>query len=509
MSLPDRNPNKPKLLTTAVLFIAGFGLFMFCRRSDFLPYIPATVVIAPVFILRFSRILPTRPAMAFTVLGFILAVNISLWGIFDMSDPLTGIAFNIVRSSLIGLLYALPYMIDRALVPRLGSGILSTLIFPLAATAVMFLSSLEGPLDGTQAKNVYGIGPLPILQIYALTGLWGFVFLWSWLASLSNHAWTHGAALRPTLAAAFLAGLATGGLYGYGTWRIANAPDTPTVRIASVVMAAGDLHPVSMEKLYTSRKTLPLEPGLAEIETATVEAASQGAQLVAFQEFALVVAEADIPIVKERAARLAADNGVWLALPFAWLPAEGKGENRHLLVDDTGAIRIDHQKRYLFGFGPFGESGAFTKGPGEIRSVESPFGRIAVAICRDASFPPMIRQAGRARAGLMMTGSHDFPVGLLRNDPYRAIENGMTHIRTTFNGISYAVDPYGRLLGEIDNGAGSASVLLVDVPSEGVPTLYARFGDWLGWLSIASVVLFLMAALLSGRATVSPERESP
>lgn len=76
-------------------------------------------------------------------------------------------------------------------------------------------------------------------------------------------------------------------------------------------------------------------------------------------------------------------------------------------------------------------------------------------------------------------------------------------------GISYAVDPYGRLLGKIDNDAGRTSVLLVDVPSEGVPTLYARFGDWLGWLSVASVVLFLMAALLSRRPTASPKMESP
>ncbi|MDQ2089369.1 carbon-nitrogen hydrolase family protein [Marimonas arenosa] len=490
---PERSPGITEPL---LLFFIGFGLFMFCRRSDFLPLIPATIIIAPIFILRFSRILPGGRAALLTALGFVLAINISLWGIFDMSDPLTGVAFNVVRSSLIGLLYAVPYWIDRAITPRLGDGLHTTLVFPVAATAIMFLATLEGPLDGTQAKNIYGIGPLPILQLYALTGLWGFVFLWSWLAALINFAWARGYALRPSLAALLLFAVPALALYGFGANRLATAPDVPQVRLASAVMAAGDIHPVSMEAIYETRKTVPLEQTLAVIEAMTAEAVAEGAKIVTFPEFALLVTEEERAIVETRAGRIAADNGIWLSLPYAWMADEGRGENRHLLIDDTGAIRIDHKKRYLFGYGPIGEAGAFSKGPGTVQTVDSPYGRISVAICRDLSFPQMIRQAGAAGADIMLTGSHDFPSGIVMNDPFRSVENGMTHVRTTFNGISYAMDPYGRLLSERDNGEGRSAIMYVDIPTRGTRTLYARFGDWLGWGSVGLTVLFGTTAIL-------------
>lgn len=99
----------------------------------------------------------------------------------------------------------------------------------------------------------------------------------------------------------------------------------------------------------------------------------------------------------------------------------------------------------------------------------------------------------------MLTGSHEFPKGITINDPYRSIENGFTMIRPTYDGITYAMDPYGHLLGQMDRGVGQAGILYVEVPTKGIRTLYVRFGDWLGWLSIAAVVLFGTAALLAGR----------
>jgi apolipoprotein N-acyltransferase len=148
---------------TAGLFVAGFGLFMFCRRSDFLPMIPAMIIVAPVFILRFSRVLPLWRSIGLTTVGFILAFNIALWGVFDMGDPVISLVFNIVRSTMIALLYAIPYWIDRAVTPRLGDGLRTTLVFPAAVTALMFLSSIVPPLNGTQAKNVFATAPLPLL----------------------------------------------------------------------------------------------------------------------------------------------------------------------------------------------------------------------------------------------------------------------------------------------------------------------------------------------------------
>ncbi|PFG62259.1 apolipoprotein N-acyltransferase [Thioclava sp. ES.031] len=499
MSIARGIGQKPSAVTASLLFVAGFGLFMFCRRSDFLPMIPAMIVVAPILILRFSRTLPFWRSVLLTTLGFVLAFNISLWGIFDMGDPKISLIFNIVRSTMIALLYVIPYWIDRAITPRLGNGLHTTLVFPAAVTALMFLSSIVPPLNGTQAKNVFATAPLPLLQIYALAGLWGFVFLWSWLAAMVNYAWERSFARRPTLVAGVALIAVFGALFAWGGVRLMTAPETPTVRVAAVVMPAEEGGPESMVQVFDDRMTSPYAPTMARIRAMTAEAAQDGAQIVAFNEFAIVVSADDNERARAEFARIAADNHVWLAIPYAWVPKTGKGENRQMLFDDTGNIRVDYQKRFLLGLGDMGETGVFVKGPEVIQTADSPFGRIAVAICRDMSFPRFALQAGRVGADIMLTGSHEFPKGITLNDPYRAVENGFTHIRPTYDGITYAMDPYGRILGQMDRGIGQAGIMMVDVPMEGVRTLYGRFGDWLGWLSVGLVGLFGMGAVIFGR----------
>jgi len=502
----EGSAHKREAWMIAGLFVAGFGLFMFCRRSDFLPMVPAMIIVAPVLILRLSRVLPLWRSIALTTLGFVLAFNISLWGIFDMGDPVLSLVFNVVRSTMIALLYAIPYWIDRAITPRLGDRLTTTLVFPAAVTALMFLSSIVPPLNGTQAKNVFATAPLPLLQIYALAGLWGFVFLWSWLAACINYAWERGFQRRATLAAGVALAVVFVGLFAYGGTRLLTAAKSSTVRVAAVVMPAEEGGPESMGQVFDERLTSPYELTMARLRSMTAEAARHGARIVAFNEFAIVVTAADNERARTEFSRIAAENHVWLAIPYAWVPETGKGANRHMLFDDTGAIKADYQKRFLLGLGDMGETAVFEKGAEIIQTADSPYGRIAVAICRDMSFPRFGLQAGRAGADLMLTGSHEFPKGITLNDPHRAIENGFTHIRPTYDGITYAVDPYGRVLGQMDRGIGEPGIMMVDVPTEGVRTLYARFGDWLGWVSVGLVVLFGMAAMWFARFREQPMR---
>ena len=47
-----------------------------------------------------------------------------------MGDPTLSLVFNVVRSTIIALYYALPYVFDRLVTPRLGKRLYSTLVFP-------------------------------------------------------------------------------------------------------------------------------------------------------------------------------------------------------------------------------------------------------------------------------------------------------------------------------------------------------------------------------------------
>jgi len=141
----------------------------------------------------------------------------------------------------------------------------------------------------------------------------------------------------------------------------------------------------------------------------------------------------------------------------------------------------------------------FEYGAEVIQTADSPFGRIAVAVCKDMSFPPYARQAGRAGADILLTGSHEFPRGMRLDDAYRSVESGVTHVRTTYNGISYAMDPYGHVLARMQGVEKRGGLRFADVPTRGAWTLYSRVGDWIGWLSIAALLGFAALAILAGR----------
>ncbi len=490
----------PSRVSTLLLLVAGFGLFAFTRRSNLVPTIPAAIVAAPILILRFSRTLPTGRAIVLTIAGFVLSMNVALWGLFGLDDAASTVLLNVVRSTLLALLYAVPYVVDRVITPRLGDRPWTTLVFPVAVTAIMFLSSLEGPFDGTTAKNVYATGPLVLLQIYAITGLWGFVFLWSWVASLINFAWERRFAARSTLIAAASFCVVFGAIVLYGGVRLYRAPEGETVTLAAVVLIPEDGTPVSMERLNAERITVPYAETLRRIEALTAEAANHGARIVSFQEYAMTIGNEDVARLRADYARIASECGVWLSVTYARYADQGKGANIHVLIDDRGRIRADYQKRYLLGLGPFGETGVFSKGEEIIQTVDTPYGRIAVSICRDMSFPAFARQAGRMGADIMLTPSYDFPASRGLSDSGRAIDTGFTHVRPTYNGISYAMDPYGRVLARMASADGGNGIMYAELPTRGARTLYARFGDWFGWLTVAALAFFAVRAVVSRRA---------
>jgi apolipoprotein N-acyltransferase len=176
-----------------VWFVLGFGIFMFTRMSKIVPTIPIAMLIAPVFILRFTRTQPARRGILLALVGFLLSINIGLWGLFDLDGGAFILVYSIVRSSLLAVLYFLPYMIDRLVYSKFTErGSASSLIFPIITTALFFLSSLEGPFDGAIQSGKFVYGPMVLQQLLSLFGIWSFIFLTSWFASLLNYAWENG-----------------------------------------------------------------------------------------------------------------------------------------------------------------------------------------------------------------------------------------------------------------------------------------------------------------------------
>lgn len=80
-----------------------------------------------------------------------------------------------------------------------------------------------------------------------------------------------------------------------------------------------------------------------------------------------------------------------------------------------------------------------------------------------------MRQAGQARADVLFVPSSDWKIIAEMHTHmhvFRAIENGVTLVRPTRQGLSIAVDTMGRVLGQADTFATDKPVMVVSVPTE-------------------------------------------
>ena len=90
---------------------------------------------------------------------------------------------------------------------------------------------------------------------------------------------------------------------------------------------------------------------------------------------------------------------------------------------------------------------------------------------------------------------------------YRAIENGVTHVRQADNGLSIVVDPYGRLVSSMDHWTVSERVMVTQVPIQSVFTIYSYIGNLFAWLSIAGLLVLIAWVVIRGRRTEHAESQ--
>ena len=251
-----------------------------------------------------------------------------------------------------------------------------------------------------------------------------------------------------------------------------------------------------MDQVWVDKLVSPFEERISRIENLTKTVASNDVKIVSFSEFAMVIYEEDVERVRKEYQRIAKENDVYLSINYAYYAKEGKGENKHLLIDNNGEILIDYTKRYLLGIGDLGETGVYIKGPEIIQSVDTPYGKIAASICRDMEFPHYIRQAGRANVDIMFSPAFEWPKGLVVHSVYmRTIENGFSLVCPTFNGITIAADYNGNILNQMDSDETEDGIMYADIPTKGIKTIYSTIGDSFAWLCVLGLLGFIVLSI--------------
>ena len=189
-------------------------------------------------------------------------------------------------------------------------------------------------------------------------------------------------------------------------------------------------------------------------------------------------AEADEPVLAA-VCQAAARHGIWVHLGSLAVKGEGgRLANRAFVIDARGEIRARYDKLHLFDVDlPTGESwresAAYAPGNGAV-VVETPVGRLGLAICYDLRFPDLFRALSDAGATILaLPAAFTRPTGaahwhvLLRA---RAIEAAAFVVaaaqtgvhedgRATF-GHSLVIDPWGEILLDMgeEPGVGFAEI---------------------------------------------------
>ncbi|WP_082654709.1 carbon-nitrogen hydrolase family protein [Janthinobacterium sp. Ant5-2-1] len=242
------------------------------------------------------------------------------------------------------------------------------------------------------------------------------------------------------------------------------------------------MHTVAAVQMISSPS---VEDNLATARRLVAQAAAGGAQLVVLPEYWAIMgkqetdklAHAEQPgsgPIQDGMAQMARQHGIWLiggTLPLI-SGEEGKVLNTTLVYDPQGEPAGRYDKIHLFGFKrgaeSYNESRTIVPGA-QVRSIETPFGRVGLSICYDLRFPELYRAMGACAlivvpaAFTHTTGSAHWEV-LLRA---RAIENQCYVLASAQGGLhpngrrtwghSMLIDPWGEVIAVLPEGEGVVS----------------------------------------------------
>ncbi len=447
--------------------------------------------LAPVFLIRFFRSQRVGRGYILTLLGLFVAYGIAWRSIlsFLMFESLP---VYLIMAFFIALMGTLPFLADRWLAPRL-KGFAATLVFPLATTAWFFLYNLVSPLGSFGAVGYEQYSNHALTQLVSVTGLWGLTFLVSWFGPVANWAWERSFSWYEVRRGLLIFTAIVCAVLVFGGLRLSFANVAPgTVQIHSFSLT---------DEIYD--RYIKDTSDVKEINDSYIEGtlreASRGAQIVLWPELAAGGTEQEANTVLARTQEVARQEGIYvvLGLQIEFSDEKRPVDNRVIIINPSDEIIVNQLK---YGFATLSN---YTQGDGILQTVDTPYGTLMGIVCWDADFPSIVNQVGRKGVDILFVPTGDnLGVSELHAQQaiFRAIENGVSLVRQNAKyGLSVATDPYGRILAKVENHTAGERLMVAQVPTHRVFTVYSVIGDLFGWLSVAGFVAIVVWAIVTGR----------
>lgn len=471
---------KPFLIAAAGLVSAVFAYF-----GTGLHPIWWALWLAPIPVLAISPRL--RGGAAFLVAAFAWVVGeMNQWNYVRHQielPPQITILYFVVPAVVFGL----GVLFVRGFVRR-GSLFLATLALPVYWVAYEYLTAIASP-HSTWGNLAYTqMNCLPVIQIAAVTGIWGISFI-VFLFAGAVAVLLSGAGKRwQRRALALAVGIVICAVFVFGKWRMQSSPS----EAVTITLVARDV-PMSVY-LGSEEQALGL---LREYADEVRRVTPAGTQVVVLPEKIGRISETALAEVDSLYSSVASATGAAIVLGLVRKTPSGAFNSSRLYSAD-GKLEANYDKHHLL-------PGVEPEKPGDKRVVlDEPSGRWGLQICKDMDFPKLSREYAAEDANLLLVPAWDFNLDRwlhARMAVLRAVENGFALARSARNGLLTLSDNRGRILAEIETAPDRFVSITGKVNVSREQTFYARTGDWFAWLCVAVFVsLLAFQRLVSSQA---------
>lgn len=367
---------------------------------------------------------------------------------------------------------------------------------PVLVVAILFLNGITS-VNGTWGDLGYTqTDALTVIQVAALTGVAGVGFL-VMLGPACAAVLCNGAAPRASRLCTFLVG---GGLIvlalAFGVWRLRAAPVDSGTPVKIGLISLDSTEPLQSPTSVKGEKLMQ------RYAMAAHGMKSAGAEYVLMPEDSWVVSQPDVPVLHALATQTRAN----ILTGVDYKPQTGPERNMLLTFHPDGSTPAQYMKHHLVP----GMERQFTPWNGYTMLAGTP--RIGMAICKDMDFQSFGLNYARRDAQLLLVPAWDFNIdGWLhsRMAIMRGVESGFAIARAARNGRLTLSDDRGRVLAEA-NSSNRDAQLVGTVYLRNTHTLYARWGNWFGWLDVGALAVLLALALAGrrGKQRVDPSLAS-
>jgi apolipoprotein N-acyltransferase len=383
------------------------------------------------------------------------------------------------------IVFATSVLLYRRLMAR-GHCIGAAFAVPIVWVVADFVIARVSP-HGTFGNVAYTqANALPVIQIAAVTGIWGVEFGVLLLPATIAAVIARGVSPVLRLVTALVTLICVASALGYGVTRL-RAPAVSTIRIGLA----------SIQRPERPNVDTPEGRALvARYVDAVDRLAAAGARIIVLPETSMASTSESVPAFADAAQR----TGTLLSVGVAVSGDSGHAHNAVLTFGPDLSSPVMYSKHHLIP----GLEDQYT--PGRDYVTIDGGTRTGLAICKDLDFQDIGRAYASLNTQLLLVPAWDFDVdGWLhsRMAILRGVESGIAIARAARRGRLTLSDDRGRVVAEASAEARGAE-LVGDLPVHNTRTRYAQWGDWFAWLNIAGLIVLVVLPPRGSQRLVHP-----